>query len=292
MGYTLLQCQIDYLKSLRRKGKPVTTASYSFRLFSGFKGADFEVEKLKRIDFVNYADSRYAAGIAQPSVRRELTLVMAGIRDAKKYEQIAIVPSCELPSGDGMKRRPLEEEEYQTIIRLIEHKPDNAHKRLHKFYQLTYWTGVRSRAAEELKWDRVDFERRIINFNPEGRKVTPTKRRVDCFPIPDEFYPILVQWKAEAKDDYVIGLGPRGRCTTTYHHAHHVVRVMAGLTDPKLAPRHCMRSMYATDLFDKGADPEFVGGLTGDNPAMLRKKYVVIKAKRLRETAGMRGAQA
>jgi integrase len=59
------------------------------------------------------------------------------------------------------------------------------------FYVMAYWTGHRARAIETLKWERVNFEARTIDFNEPGARRT-NKRRVDGFPIPDELLPRLL----------------------------------------------------------------------------------------------------
>lgn len=285
-GYSLPQCGVDYvLNHLRRKGKGEQRAIYGLRRAVRFLGAP-EVESLKREDFERYIDALAAEGVKASTIRAVLAPVLSSIRFAKKRERIAIVPACDLPDADYAFRRPLTEEEFRLVMK----QPMSA--RLRRFYRVAYWTGARSRAIEELQWAwAVDFERRILNFNPPGRRITPTKRRVDGFPIPDELLALLVSWRERAADEYVIGRGPHGRCTTTYHEAAYVVRELAGLKDPTLVPRHCMRKMFATEMFDKRADPEVVGALLGDNPDMLRRHYVVIKAERMRETMLMRAAR-
>lgn len=287
---TLGRAADDYMREhLVRKGKGWRRIAICFKFFFQHISSKLDCEELTSEQLEEYADWRMKTYKVNPlTARADLIFVQAMLKHAKKRNRIKLIPHFAMPEGPFAKRRPLTEDEYVKVVDCIHGKQEFA--RLERFYILTYWTGVRSQAAEDLKWTRVDLDRRIINFNPEGRKVTPTKRRVDCFPIPDELYAILVDWKREAKDEYVIGAGPRGRCTTTYHHAAYAVRVLAGITDPTLVPRHCMRKMYATVLFDKGANPEHVGALTGDNPDMLRKHYIKFEAERLRVTANMRAS--
>lgn len=290
LGYTVTQCYWDYCRWLQRKGKEGMRASLAYRRFFDLVGVDKIVEELRRADFDAYADMRVGEGANPLTARAELTRIMAGINRAKLEERIKIVPVCEMPEGVHKVRRPLTEEEFVIVMR------QRMSERLRRQYVLMYWTGARARATEEIRWTwGVDFSRRVINFVPPNRVIPKNKRRVDCFPIQEEFMPMLRQWYDARKpedDDYVIGVGPQHRMgapvVSTYHEADHVVRELAGLTDPSLVPRHCLRKMFVTELFDKGADPEAVGALTGDNPAMLRKHYAFMKAEKLRVTSGMR----
>lgn len=225
------------------------------------------------------------------SVRRVLGVLRAALIHAENRRRIAKAPHIEVPEYVEANRRPLMPDEYRLV------RSKYMSRRLRRFYTVEFYTGARPRAVEELRWPwGVDFENAVLNFNPPGRRITPNKRRPDAFPIDPKFLELLRQWKDQAPpgDDYVIGLGPRGRCTTTFHEASHVVRVLCGLTDPTLVPRHCMRKMFVSDLVEKmierdgTADLETVGKLVCDNPEILRRHYLKTRDERLRAMASLR----
>ena len=62
-------------------------------------------------------------------------------------------------------------------------------------------TAQRKTAILELKWEQVDFERRIITFNPYGRNQT-IKRRPPI-PISSRLIPLLTRYHEERVNDYV-----------------------------------------------------------------------------------------
>lgn len=288
--YTLLRCGIDYINGhLRRKGKSVAFAGSMVCRMTDFWGPDRNVETLRNADFEEYFDARIDGGVTPGTAYKDLTHITAAIRFAHKRERIAKLPVWDRPSIIHAKRRPLTEDEFRLVI------AQPMSERLLRFYWCAYYTGSRSRAIEEWTWDRCDLDRDIAHFNVPGTRVT-NKRRVDGFPICPEFKALLVEWKREAKDSHVIGLGKSGRCTSVYHAAHHVVRVKCGLTDSTLVPRHCMRSMFVTELVDRmieqrgAADMEVVGALTGDNPDMLRKHYLSLRTDHMTKAAALRGA--
>lgn len=293
MTYTMAKCADDYVREqLVKKGKNWKKPHGSFRFFFRVVSPKLDAEELTSEMIEGYADSRIEDGSNPLTALGDLTFIRAAMNYAKKRNRIKIVPYFPMPNGPFKERRPLAEEEYRIVM------AQTMSERLRRFYLVAYWSGHRPGAIEEMKKDRVHLDTRTFDFNVPGARLT-NKRRVDGFPIPDEAIPILAQWLAEPTDDpYLIGgrkiAGKWVQCSTTYHEAAHVVRVLAGLTDPKLVPRHCMRKMFVTELVERmirttgTADMETVGALTGDNPEMLRKHYLKIADSRLRDAANLR----
>ncbi|HSW83497.1 MAG TPA: tyrosine-type recombinase/integrase [Usitatibacter sp.] len=283
--YTMHDACCDYsVQRVIAKGKDPRRCWESFNRFFESVSPQQDAAKLTTGQVEDYVEARLAAGAAVGTVRRELTFVRAAISNAHRRNKIAQRPFIELPDGEYAERRPLTEDEYRLVMR----QPMSA--RLRRFYVVAYFTGHRSGAIEELTWDRVDFQRGLINFNVPGRAIN-NKRRASDFPIPDGLMPRLRNWIERSTDAYVIGLGARGGVSSTYHESNHVVRVLAKLTDPTLVPRHCMRKMFATELFERGADPEVVGKMMADNPVTLRKHYVKFSAATLRAAVNLRSVQ-
>lgn len=278
--YTVHETFTAYSRErLIAKGKDRMRAWHGFNLFMDVVPPSQDVTTITTGQVEDYIDMRLAAGKSALTVRRELTFVKAAIGNAHRRNRIKLVPFIELPDGQGVERIPLTEEQYRVVIK----QPMSG--RLYRFYRVAYYTGHRAEAIEQLTWDRVDFERGTINFNVPGRLVT-NKRRNGAFPIPDDFRNTLLAWKAMAKDAFVIGAG-----STTYPEARHVVRELCGFTDPRLVPRHCMRTMFATELFEREANPEVVGKLMADDPNTLRSNYVKFRPETLLAVANVRAKQ-
>lgn len=275
--YTVHQTFCDYARErLIAKGKDCMRAWIGFNNFMKIVPPEQDVTEISTGQVEDFVDMRVGQGMSVTTVSRELVFVKAAINNAHRRNRIKLVPYIELPEGEGKSRIPLSEEQFKVVMS----KPMS--KRLRRFYWSAYHTGHRSGAIEELKWQRVDFARGIIDFNIPGRPIT-NKRRCSDFPITPEFRVRLEQWHATREDDYVIGAG-----CTTYNEAHYVVRTLCGYTDPRLVPRHCMRSMFATEMFERGVDPEIVGHLMSDDPGTLRNNYVKFKQSVLATAAAMR----
>lgn len=279
---TLLGIWQQYIHERARKlGQDINRVRYVAKGWLRVMGIDSTPGEWKRAQTALYADTRLAEGAKATTVRREMCLMQACMNHAKKWERIEKVPHFEKPSGESSKRRPLTEEEYARIMR----QPMPA--RIRMFFLIAYWTGSRSRAIEELMWDRVDFERRTLDFNIPGRRLH-NKRRVSGFPIPDGLLPRLEQAYARRQNEYVIGLGPHGKCSTTYHACKDVLRA-AGINEQGIC-RHTLRKTFVTERLKLDCNPEKVAALIADNPQTMRKHYSILMAEDLRATANLKAA--
>lgn len=275
--YTVHACFCDYSRErIIGKGKNAERVWCGFNNFMDVVRPEAPAESITSGQVEDYVDRRLAQRVVILTARRELVFVKAALHHALRRNRIEKLPQFDLPDGELKERRPLREDEFKLVMRQV------MTPRLRKFYKVAYHTGHRAGAIEELTWDRVNFVKLTIDFNVPGRRTTNKKRCAD-FPINDDFLALLKAWKARAKDAFVIGAGPN-----TYHEADYVVRELAGLTDPSLVPRHCMRKMFATDMFEQGANPEVVGHLMADDPDMLRKHYIKFKDSTLRGVANLR----
>jgi len=278
--YTVHDCCCDYSRErLIGKGKDCRHAWNSFNNFMRYVDPKQDVTTLATGQIEDYGDARVAEGVTLVTVRRELTFVAAAIHNAHRRNRIKVVPYIELPDAQSAGRIPLTEAQFREVMT----KPMS--KRLRRFYWTAYFTGHRAQAIEQLEWSRVLWDKDIIDFNVPGRAVT-NKRRCADFPIVPEFRRSLEQWHAAREDEFVIGAGP-----STYNEAAYVVRELCGFTDPRLVPRHCMRSMFATEMFERGGkdvNPEVIGHLLADHPDTLRKAYVKFKQSTLQAAAMLR----
>jgi integrase len=279
---TLLQLWRDYIhEHARRKGQEINRIVYVAKHFLRIMGIDSTPGLWKRADVRAYEDQRKAEGVMASTIRREMCLQQASLNHARKWERIERVCHFEKPSGENRMRRPLTEEEFRRLM--LSPLP----RRIRMFFLMAYHTGHRAGAIEGLTWDRVDFGARTIDFNEPGMRRT-NKRRVSGFPIPDELLPRLESAYARRADDYVIGLGPRGKLSTTYHACKEALRAV-GIDEAGIC-RHTIRKTFVTERIKLGANPEKVAALIADNPVTMRKHYSILNTEDLRATANMRAA--
>src|SRR5262249_4717025 len=145
------------------------------------------------------------------TIRRELAIVGAAFGHAVKEGRLVKAPKFAAPQSASPRVRFLSHEEHKRLMQLP--KPP----RLHRFLVLAFATGARSRAIETLKWSQVDFARRLIDFREPGVRYKNKRRAV--VPMSDTLYVRKQAMYERRADDYVIGLGPRGKPSCTYHMA-------------------------------------------------------------------------
>lgn len=275
-------CWHDYIEGhCKRNGQDFRRVQYVANDWMLVMGRDSDVSKWRIADVHRYEDARRADGVAGTTIQREMSLMRAALNHAKKRERLDRVPHFERVQGEPRKRRPLSEEEFARLMKAF------MPRRIRMFFLLAFWTGHRSRAIEELTWDRVNLEERTIDFNVPGVRRT-SKRRVDGFPIPTQLQPRLVAAKEYAdkflpNDPYVIGLGPRGIASTTYHACKIALRSI-GINEPGLC-RHTLRKTFVTTRIIAGRDPEKVAALIGDDAGTMRRNYLFLRTRDLREAA-------
>jgi integrase len=133
-----------------------------------------DAEAITIADCRAHTDQRRAAGIKDGTIHTELGHLRMVLKWAEKHRLINRAPAIERPT------KPEPKEGYLTrgeVARMIE-KANAPH--IQTAIMLLIGTGARSAAARELTWDRVDFERRMIQLrNPfdksrrKGRATVP-----------------------------------------------------------------------------------------------------------------------
>lgn len=286
--YLLADAWRDYLwNHCRRKQQDYRRVAYVAKHWLRIMGPDSEVALWKRKDIQLYDDTRKAAGAAGSTIRREMSLQQAALNVARKWEIIDRVVHFEKPAGTlsaKRDRRALTEEEFARLMK------SPLPRRIRLFYLIAYWTGHRSRAIETLTWDRVNLEQRTIEFNDPALLQT-NKRRVSGYPIPDELLVGLVAAKEYADkfrpaDPYVIGLGNRGKCSTTYHDCKQALRAI-GISEWGVC-RHTVRKTFVTERLKRGIPSALVASLIADLPNTMERFYFIPKSEDMREAANMR----
>lgn len=123
---------------------------------------------ITREDCRAYYQARRDQGRSNSTVKTELELLRACLHH--RYADSA--PALWIPPASAPRDRYLSREEVETLLSAI----DTPHVRLFVILALT--TGARMSALLDLTWDRVDFDRGIIDLNPPGRHKTNKRRTV------------------------------------------------------------------------------------------------------------------
>lgn len=111
-----------------------------------------------------YAVDMDERGLASATIWDRLTTLRTAMNWAHKAKLIAVCPNVWAPSKGEPRDVVADESEVKAIIEACR----SNHVRL--FVMLAAGTGARKSAILELTWDRVDFERRLIDFRVRRKK--------------------------------------------------------------------------------------------------------------------------
>lgn len=145
-----------------------------------------------------YADQRKASA---STIRYELLMISTAVAWARKARHVIAQPDMWLPQVATGTTRHLTHAQFETFFQAVK----APHARL--YVLLGLFTMARPAAILDLTWDRVDFERGLIDLNPPGRKQTAKRRPV--VPMNDELREALLEAYKARQCAYVVERGSK-----------------------------------------------------------------------------------
>ncbi|API60880.1 hypothetical protein BSL82_01115 [Tardibacter chloracetimidivorans] len=146
-----------------------------------------------------YAAQRNAG---QATIRYELSQLSVALRWGKDAKLIKEAPSIWRPDAPDRIERHLTKEQFRKFLSEVK----APHAQLYMVLALA--TCARPTAILQLTWDRVDFERGLINLNRAGR--VQTAKRRPTVPIADYAKQPLKEAYEARQSEYVIERGGKG----------------------------------------------------------------------------------
>ena len=247
------------------------------RLFGGMR-----VSQITREDSRNYFKLRSAGVIgrnkaATGTIRRELQSLRAcfnfmckGVEPKERRINAESLPYIELPPESLPRDRVLTEDELQILQdKCLTHceqmygRKSNRMSRISRFIWLAMETAQRKTSILELTWSRVDFDKGLITFLPEGRAQT-TKRRVPL-PMSTRLRVILERAYQERISDLVLD-----NSSNIDHH----MRKLADELGIKGLTAHVFRHTWATRKAMAGLELRKIAMFLGDTVETVSKNYL------------------
>src|SRR6185369_11417955 len=162
------------VEHVRPNGQDARRFGYSTKHLRTFF-QDRDPAGLTLADYRAYAEHRIEQGVCRASVRRELTLLQAALNHNFHEERLPApfkLPLKKLAPPSAPRRRFLNREEWVKVLE------QTMSERLRRFFLLAIHTRCRSKAGEELTWDRVDLWKGILDLYLSGHRVTKKRRAV------------------------------------------------------------------------------------------------------------------
>lgn len=209
-----------------------------------------------------YARQRAAEGVGEATARTELQALRAALRwAAGRGKLIATAPEVELPPRPPARDRWLTRAEADRLVGACR----RPHLRL--FVLLALHTAARAGAVLALTWDRVDLERRRIDYREPGRPATRKGRAI--VPINETLLPALIEAHRVAATSFVIEWA--GGSVASVKHGFHSAALAAALPD---ASPHTLRHTAATWMAQRAVPIWQIAGFMGhSNPRMVEQTY-------------------
>lgn len=219
----------------------------------------------------SYVASRQHEGIADATIRRELSAFKAALQHAVRTGRIAAsdVPHIPLPAASRPRDFWLTAKETEALIQFALTDYDGpVLSRPARFVLLALGTAARRASIEKLTWDLVHFENRLVRFDllPGPR----TKKRKVPVPIADWLLPHLQEWRAKTGCSFVIG-GEGGEIALEGFLSR-AVRATGLEVLGRVYP-HALRHTVATLAIKSGASIYEVAKLLGDTVQTVEATY-------------------
>ena len=200
------------------------------------------------------------AGRSDGTTRRELAHLTAALNHAHAEGRLTHVPKFKLPAAPAPRERVLNSEEITKLLDAC----TTPHVR--NFVILMLNTGQRPGAIENLRWEQVDFEERILHFEKDGKR--QTNKRVRPLPMNDEIYTLLVELEESAETDFILEFN--GQHAGCVKRAFARACKKAGLED---VSRYTLRHTYGTHLYLQGIHEKTIADLMGHTSAQTTSKH-------------------
>jgi integrase len=235
-----------------------------------------------RDDIADYRELRARRGIKPGTIRRELGALVAALNWAVKQKGYGLtkhdLPNIELGASSPPRLvflSKLEEKDFWHRA-LADTTSAGELSRVARYVTLALGAAQRSEANLDLTWDRVDFERGLIDFRVPGAVATNKRRGV--VPIADRLLPVLKRARQEslARGEPLTALvcGPGAirsawetwLAKTPYRHIH----------------PHDLRRTWASLAVQAGVPIYEVASVLNDDVATVERHYGVLRPGHLK----------
>jgi integrase len=240
------------------------------KMVSDVRGSTCREYQKSRVRRVKRGKSVMMVPVTPATVRRELSVLRAALEYCVREGVLAAAPGMWMPEPTPARDRWLTRSEAARLLNAARNEP-KARLHLPTFILIGLYTGAREEAIRSLQWFRsttggwIDLERRIIDFNPIGRR--RTKKRRTVIPIPPQLYLHLTQVRKRTLQYAVEVDGVHvKKLRTSYGTACR----NAGLKD---VVRHTLRHTACTWFMHRGVNVWDAAGWVGMSIETFTRKY-------------------
>ena len=223
---------------------------------------DVLVDRLDQSDIDRFC--KIKDDVTSGTQRTYLSQLVAALNFAKKKGRIQSVPALDLPAHNPPAQRWLSNKEIDLIRRVGRSMRTNALKpcRAEVFFEIGLYTGQRKAAITSLTWDRVDLERKLIDFR--YRKVQTTKKS-GMVPMHPKLHEFLCK----------LALDPDRNAYVCYNDGD-IRKTFETMTTkaklPGVTPK-TLRHTTASIMMSASVSADIIANILGNTPQMIVKVY-------------------
>jgi len=211
-------------------------------------------------EVAKHIDKYVAKRNASPgTINRELTVLQAGLRWSFKRGDIGFLPSiARLPSPPPRSKFLTDPQ----VEALKSASLDYPH--VHLFIRIALMTGQRKEAILSLKWDQVDFQAGLVDFNDPSIPMPHRRKGRGVVPMSNALRTLLLQ--ARKDSPYVISKA--GKRVRDFRSAWSHIMDKTGLD---ITP-HILRHTVATQLAQKNVPMPQIARLLGHSSTAITER--------------------
>lgn len=271
---TSVRAMLDAYMSehVRRKSVAVERQEDCVEVLSCGLGS-LDVSQLTPSEIIKYSEDRKSGkingrSIGDGTLRRELNCLVAAINHAVRNRRLAAAdaPHVALPEAPPPKDVWLTEGQLEDFVDASSRVfPGERMSRIHRFVVIASETAARKTSVQTLRWEQVDFDARLVNFQNDGSR--RTKKRKVPVPMSDALEGALRRaWRERTQNEWVLD--------TPYSIQHHFEMLvkMAGAGFEDVTP-HVLRHTWATHAARAGVPLFEIAGVLGDTLATVMRVY-------------------
>jgi len=131
----------------------------------------------------NYVATRQ---VSRGTINRELAVLSAALRWAFKRGDIDFLPTIQRLPSPPPRSQFLTEAEVQRLLTAAKPYPE-----IHTFAQIAVMTGQRKEAILSLRWDQIDFDTGLIDFNDQELPMAERRKNRGVVPMSESLRSFL-----------------------------------------------------------------------------------------------------
>ncbi|MFC1733562.1 tyrosine-type recombinase/integrase [candidate division KSB1 bacterium] len=188
--------------------------------------------------------------------------------------------TIEMPTFDNEKTEDLSPEQLERLFKVLELEPQDSHAV--GMIKLALYTGMRRGEMFRLKWDDIDFSRKIITL------VTPKGGKVQRIPLSEMAQKVL-EYIPKTDSPYIFP-GRNGKQRKDIKKPLKRIKKLANLP-PDFRPLHGLRHVYASMLASSGqVDMYTLQKLLTHKSPQMTQRYAHLRDEALKKASDLAGS--